>query len=44
MVWLDVTADSFRWEWQSSSDDGAMWTLTWPLDYRRAPVSQAEQA
>ena len=36
MVWLDVTAESFRWEWQRSADDGVTWAVTWPLDYRRA--------
>lgn len=35
MVWLDVTADGFRWEWQSSTDAGATWKVMWPLDYRR---------
>ena len=36
MVWLDVSADGFRWEWQRSMDGGATWTVVWPLDYRRA--------
>ncbi|HKD98574.1 MAG TPA: hypothetical protein VKB69_13425 [Micromonosporaceae bacterium] len=35
MVWLDVTTDGFRWEWQHSRDGGATWQVTWPLDYRR---------
>jgi len=35
MVWLDVRADSFRWEWQRSTDQGATWEVTWPLTYRR---------
>lgn len=35
MVWLDVTPDGFRWEWQHSRDGGATWQVTWPLDYRR---------
>lgn len=33
MVWLNVTADGFRWEWQRS--EGGEWTVMWPLDYRR---------
>jgi hypothetical protein len=36
MVWLDVTPDGFRWEWQRSTDEGVSWTVLWPLDYRRA--------
>ena len=39
MVWLDVTADGFRWEWQRSTDAGATWEVSWPLDYRRAGSS-----
>jgi hypothetical protein len=35
MVWLDVTDDSFRWEWQRSTDGGDTWQVVWPLDYRR---------
>ncbi|MGI8666288.1 MAG: hypothetical protein ACR2N4_09695 [Jatrophihabitans sp.] len=35
MVWLDVSAESFRWQWQRSTDHGATWSLVWPLDYRR---------
>jgi hypothetical protein len=35
MVWLDVTSDSFRWQWQRSTDGGTTWELTWEIDYRR---------
>ena len=35
MVWLDVTSDSLRWQWQRSHDGGATWDLTWEIDYRR---------
>jgi len=36
MVWLDVTADAFRWQWQRSRDGGASWAVAWEIDYRRA--------
>jgi hypothetical protein len=36
MVWLDVTADAFRWQWQRSADGGASWDVVWEIDYRRA--------
>lgn len=36
MVWLDVTADAFRWQWQRSGDAGATWDVVWEIDYRRA--------
>jgi hypothetical protein len=36
MVWTDVSADEFRWQWQRSTDDGASWDVTWEIDYRRA--------
>ena len=35
MVWLNVTADALRWEWQRSENDDGTWTVVWPLDYRR---------
>lgn len=35
MVWLDVTTDSLRWQWQCSSDRGANWDLSWEIRYRR---------
>jgi hypothetical protein len=41
MVWLDVTDDSLRWEWQRSTDAGANWMVMWPLDYRRATTLTA---
>lgn len=36
MVWLDVTTDAFRWQWQRSGDSGRSWELVWEIDYRRA--------
>src|SRR5262245_47183338 len=35
MVWLDVEADSLRWEWQETRDGGATWKVLWPVRYRR---------
>ncbi|MBK9036837.1 MAG: DUF1579 family protein [Myxococcales bacterium] len=34
MVFLDVTADALRWEWQRSVDDGA-WDPQLVIEYRR---------
>jgi hypothetical protein len=36
MVWIDVTPDAFRWQWQRSVDGGASWDVAWEIDYRRA--------
>lgn len=36
MVWLDVTDDAFRWQWQRSDRPGAAWEVVWEIDYRRA--------
>ena len=36
MVWLDVTPDAFRWQWQRSGDGGTSWNVVWEIDYRRA--------
>ena len=36
MVWLDITPDAFRWQWQRSSDSGVVWDVVWEIRYRRA--------
>jgi hypothetical protein len=36
MVWVDVTRDTFRWQWQRSADDGGSWEVAWEIDYQRA--------
>jgi hypothetical protein len=36
MVWQDVKADSLKWLWQRSDDEGATWKTMWEIDYRRA--------
>ena len=38
MVWLDVTRDAFRWQWQKSIDEGASWDVAWEIAYRRTGV------
>jgi hypothetical protein len=35
MVFRNVTADAFRWTWESSPDGGAPWIVRWAIDYRR---------
>jgi hypothetical protein len=35
MVFRDVTADAFRWTWESSDDGGTTWTTRWEIAYRR---------
>jgi hypothetical protein len=35
MVFTDITPDAFTWRWERSEDDGATWSLTWSIDYRR---------
>ena len=36
MVWLGVTTDAFRWQWQRSGDRGTTWDVVLEIDYRRA--------
>ena len=36
MVFYDITADSFMWDWESSVDNGKTWKLQWRIDYQRA--------
>jgi hypothetical protein len=35
MVWLDVTPETMRWQWQRSDDRGPSWTVAWEIHYRR---------
>jgi hypothetical protein len=35
MVFHDITADRFVWDWERSTDNGRTWTLRWTLQYRR---------
>jgi len=35
MVWLDVSRDAMRWQWQRSADGGATWQVAWEIAYRR---------
>lgn len=35
MVFLDIQADSFRWEWERSADDGKSWETKWQIFYHR---------
>jgi hypothetical protein len=35
MVWLDVQAESLRWEWQRSTDGWSTWEVRWSIAYRR---------
>jgi hypothetical protein len=36
MVWFNITADSFDWNWERSDDDGATWNTLWPIHYERS--------
>ena len=36
MVWDEVKADSMKWLWQRSDEEGASWKTTWEIEYRRA--------
>ncbi len=35
MVFRDITADRFVWDWERSGDGGRTWVLNWTLEYRR---------
>lgn len=35
MVYSDITSDTFVWDWQASTDDGATWKTNWHIQYRR---------
>jgi len=35
MVFTDITKDSFTWNWESSTDNGATWAQNWQIMYTR---------
>jgi hypothetical protein len=35
MVWYNIAADTFEWEWQRSEDGGATWQTQWAIHYER---------
>lgn len=35
MVFRDVEADSLRWTWERSEDDGMTWKVVWEIHYKR---------
>ncbi|MEO8589265.1 MAG: hypothetical protein ABI432_07860 [Flavobacteriales bacterium] len=35
MVFSDIRADSFQWDWEKSTDGGTTWTLNWRIHYTR---------
>jgi hypothetical protein len=35
MVWYDITADAFLWNWERSDDDGITWRELWKIEYKR---------
>lgn len=36
MLFKDIKADSFVWDWEKSEDGGKTWTLQWRISYRRS--------
>ena len=38
MVFKDIKAGSFTWDWESSLDGGETWTLQWRINYKRKEV------
>lgn len=35
MVFYDITANEFYWNWESSDDNGSTWMLLWKIHYIR---------
>lgn len=36
MIWYNISKESFDWNWENSSDQGATWNLAWQIHYERA--------
>jgi hypothetical protein len=35
MVWYNIEADQFNWNWERSDDGGTTWRVVWQIKYRR---------
>ena len=35
MVWYNIEADEFDWNWERSDDKGETWKVLWQIKYRR---------
>lgn len=35
MVWYNIKADEFDWNWERSDDGGAAWRVVWQIKYKR---------
>jgi len=35
MVWYNIEADRFDWNWERSDDGGATWRVLWQIKYKR---------
>jgi len=37
MVWHNIEADQFDWNWERSDDGGTTWRVIWQIRYKRKP-------
>jgi hypothetical protein len=35
MVWFNIEADQFDWNWERSDDKGKTWRALWEIKYKR---------
>ncbi|MGH9580349.1 MAG: hypothetical protein ACRD2R_05090 [Terriglobales bacterium] len=35
MVWFNINAEKFDWNWESSRDGGETWQVAWAIHYTR---------
>ena len=35
MVWFEIEADKFEWNWERSDDEGKTWRVLWNIHYTR---------
>jgi hypothetical protein len=43
MVFYDVSADAFKWDWESSEDGGQTWELAWRIHYTRRAIESPKK-
>ncbi len=35
MIWYNIEANQFDWNWERSDDDGKTWRVVWQIKYKR---------
>jgi hypothetical protein len=42
MIYYNIAADSFDWNWEASTDEGKTWMVNWKIHYKRMKFPPAK--